>query len=1024
MRVELLGPVRVVTAVGELVVTARRDRIVLAVLALHVGEAVATPRLIEALWDGDPPRRARNLVHGCIGRLRGQLAGAGAGGEVIATEPAGYRLRVDREAVDLFAFRRLGKAARAAAAAGDGVAASRQFRAALGLWRGPALAGVDSQAVQPTAFALEDERVALLEECLQVELGLGHARQLIGELTELARQHPYREAVHGALMLALYQAGRQAEALAAYRRVRQRIRDELGTEPGRDLQDLHRAILNREPRLGTAPAPPPRGGGPPQARPRELPPAVTAFTGRHDALKTLAGALPGGEAAVPAPLTVLVITGSAGVGKTTLAVHWAHRVAGDYPDGQLCVDLRGHAAGPALSPIGALGLVLRSLGVPPAEIPSEVAPAVARYRSLMAGRRVLVLLDNAASADQVRPLLPGSAGNLVLVTSRHRLPGLVARDGARQLALDVFSSEEARALLTRVLGAERVEAEPAAAAALAAACAHLPLALRVAAASLLDSPRRTIGSYVTDLVAGDRLGALQADGDQGSAVRAALEVSYLAIPTAAQRMFRRLGLAPVPDLTAPAAAAIAGMSLDEARSALRQLTAANLLDEQPAGRYRFHDLLRLYARQLAEAEDGQEESGAAVGRLLTWYLRGADAAARLLHAELLRLPLPATDAAAAVELASFGEALAWLEAERSNLVAAVAHSAEHRLRPPAWLLADRLRGYFSHRRHISDWRTVAEAGLAAANRDGDRQARAAAHFHLAHLHQCLSRFQDALEHYTTAVDLAGQAGWPACGVAALTNLGNIYRDLGQLEKSVDHHRRALATNQDRGDLGAQLVNRINLGAVERQRGRLRTATGHLHRALRLSRRPGYQHGAAAASSALAETYHDLCRLDAAAVHFARALALYREVGDRAGTAAALSGLAAVELDAGRHAEARRLARESAGLADEIGDRRWSAAAYHTLGRVCLRLGEAAQAIEHHQAALTLARQAGVRSVEISALLGIAAVHQRSGEDATASRYAEHSLELARSTGFRLLEGQASTLLSEIHGGRPDRSAAG
>jgi transcriptional regulator with XRE-family HTH domain len=495
------------------------------------------------------------------------------------------------------------------------------------------------------------------------------------------------------------------------------------TEP--ELMDLRMAAASGKP--GGAPAP----AVAPAVAPAQLPAHRAEFTGRERCLSELDELLPVDPAAPPRPVAISAITGMAAVGKTALAVHWAHRVAGRFPDGQLYVDLRGYAPGPPLSPIQALKQLLGGLGLAVDKMPVEVELAAGLYRSLMSGRRMLVVLDNALDPDHVRQLLPGSPGCVVLVTSRDGLAGLVASHGARRLSLDVLLADEAVALLARVLGEERVAAQPTAAAELAALCGCLPLALRIAAANLACHPGQPIAAIVGELRAGDPLGELAARGDPQTAVRSAFDLSYRRLPSDAQRLFRLLSLVPVAEVTVPAAAALAADRADRLRRPLEALVGAHMVEQRGPGRFGFHDLLRRYARERVERDDGDRAATDAVERLMDWYLRTADAAAKLVYPHLLRLPLPEADGGTPV--ASFADAAGasdWLDTERSNLVATVQYAASHGPRATGWLLADTLRGYFLLRRHTVDWLTVAEAAVAAATRDGNLRARAAAQLNL------------------------------------------------------------------------------------------------------------------------------------------------------------------------------------------------------------------------------------------------------------------------------------------------------
>lgn len=514
VRFLVLGPVRVGLGGSVFGISATRERILLAMLLLQEGRVVSQDLLQDAIWGDSPPKDARNQVHRCMSRLRGRLARTGADSGVLATDADGYRVVASAANLDLLEFRRLRDDAKRAAARGDTSEAAVQYRAALELWRGPACVGVDSDPVRHAADTLDAERVQTLEECAWAELDKGDqkAGELIPELAEVVRQHPYRERLYAALMLAHYRAGRQADALAVYRRLRDVLHDELGTEPGSGVRQLHHAILCQDPAL-SQPAPvgeQSRGSdlsrSVPGTRfaptlptaPRELPGQAPGFVGRDSALKALDEINERGDQ--PGTTTIAAIVGPSGMGKTALAVHWAHLVSDDFPDGQLYINMRGYSTGTPLRPVEALGGLLRSLGAPPERIPAVQEDAARLYRSYLADRRMLVVLDNACSADQIRPLLPGSSGCVVVVTSRDRLMGLVARDGARRIALDVLTPEDAKGLLTYLLGADVVRAEPRAADVLARECDYLPLALRLAAASITDHPDPpSISAYITEL---------------------------------------------------------------------------------------------------------------------------------------------------------------------------------------------------------------------------------------------------------------------------------------------------------------------------------------------------------------------------------------------------------------------------------------------------------------------------------------------------------------------------------------------
>lgn len=762
-------------------------------------------------------------------------------------------------------------------------------------------------------------------------------------------------------------------------------------EAARSLRQLHAEALAEHAAI-------PR---PPHAEaltvPAMLPAAVADFTGRVAQLRWLREVT---EGAPPAAVVITAIVGTAGVGKTALAVHFGHQVRNRFPDGQLYLNLRGFGPGRPVLPGQALEALLYALGVPADAVPTDVDQAVGLYRSVLSGRRVLVVLDNAHRADQVRPLLPGAPGCQVLVTSRDRLGGLIAHDGARRLTLDVLTADEAGELLARIVGHHRVAAEPHAAAELAEVCARLPLAVRIAAANLLDQPRRPIAAYTEQLRAVDPLTALAVDGDEQGVVRAAFESSYTRLSLDAQRMFRRLGLLPGLDVTASAAAELAGVDRGGAAKLLDELAAAHLVDEPVPGRFACHDLLRRYAAARLDTDDTPAEREAAAGRLYDWYVRQVDGAAELLYPGLVRLPESLS------EPPDPDVSLAWLDNERANLVAAIVHAARHGPRRMAWLLADAMRGYFCLRLYSADWLSVARAALTAAHLDAQPRAAAAAHLSLANLYLYQSNYDQAGDHGREALTLARRSGWRQGEAAILDNLGTVCWQAGLLEQAAGYYARALEINRQIGWRLGQANNLSNLGLVHRDSGQLASAVDHFTAALELDRQAETHNGEAVTLSNLGETYHAQGRLDQAHDQLTRAVALCRELGDRGGEANALHRLAAVDLDAGRDAAALTQAVDAVALAVEIDDPRVHADALIVLATVEHRRGWHAEAAEHLDRARQLAKESENRVPEATAMIGLAAVlHEAS--------YAEQARELAAAAGYRLLEAQALATLADL-----------
>ncbi|MEO3855469.1 tetratricopeptide repeat protein [Acrocarpospora sp. B8E8] len=763
------------------------------------------------------------------------------------------------------------------------------------------------------------------------------------------------------------------------------------------------------------PAPAPTrepAGERPWPRVAQLPPPAGVFVGRAEQLARLDALRPAGRR-LPAPVTATIV-GAAGVGKTALAVHWAHRAAAHFPDGQLYANLRGHSAESSVAPEYALAGFLRSLEVPAEQIPRDLDELAAMYRSLTSGRRILVLLDDAGTPGQVRPLLPASG--LALITSRDELRGLVALNGAHPVVLAPLPAAESLVLLGRVLGRDRVEADPGAAGELAGLCAHLPLALRIAAADLTTHPELTIRTAVSRLAA-DRLNHLEIAGDPSAAVRVSFDLSLDAQPPPVQRVFRLMGTAPGGDISIPALAALAGISTGEAAEATTLLAGAHLVDRSPTGRSAMHDLLRAYAVERAAREDGAAGTRAALTRLYDHLLGLADAAADMLYPEVLRLPRPASGSRHEFEDGfEDGKAAAdWLEAERENLVAAVIRAAVDGPPHVAWTLTAALRGYFSMRMLAVDWSACAEAALAAALASGECRPAAVLELGLAWLHVRHSREKEAIDHYTKALEFAEEAGWVDCQAATLGALASVHFYSGRLDQAADGYARSLRANEEAGNVGGQAVQSSNLGQVCYELGRTAEAAHHLARALELYRRIGSRSGESHALSDLGAVYRVAGDFRLAESHLDQACALEREVGDRLGESESLHRLAAVHCDTGRLPRAHELAQEAISVAQEIGHLRLQVRARTVLGTVQFHLGDHRQAFYTDLETLRIARDAGERVPEITALIGLArARHRLGGMDDQSLDYATAALALARGTGHRVLAAQAMTAASEIH----------
>ena len=664
MELGVLGPVEVRAGGRVLDSGHARRRAVLAVLLLDLGRVVPMEALIDRVWGEEPPASVLSTLYGYVSRLRSVIAGAPDRRATLSRRPGGYLLQANAEQLDLRRFHRLA----AEAAGADDRRGAVLLRQALGLWRGPALADVRSPWLNVMRDTLEAARLAALADLSDIRLRQGEHGALVGELTGQAAARLGDERLIAQLMLALYRSGRQAEALHWFERTRQHLASEIGVDPGTSLRALHQQILRADPVLTAAGGVAVRQG----PVPRQLPPGVPAFTGRAAGLADLDAAGAAGKDAVP---VIVTVSGTAGAGKTALAARWARQSVSRFPDGQLYADLRGF--GPADAPATAtetIGGFLDALGIAPERVPLGQDEQAALYRGLLASRQMLIVLDNARDEQQVRPLLPDSPRSLVLVTSRNRLTGLAAADGARLVTLDVLPPGEAVHLLTARLGhhaAADPAADPAAIAEIAALCAGLPAALAAAAARAAAQPNLPLTALATELRdAADRLDALDS-GDPATSVRTLFSWSYQQLSPGAARMFRLLNVHPGPDITVHAAASTVGVDQAGARRTLRELTRAHLVSEHLPGRYTLHGLLRAYAADQARAHDSQPERAAAASRLLDHYLHTAVRGARLLDPVHGPVELAAPAPGVTPEpLADTRQARAWFQAEQRVLAAA------------------------------------------------------------------------------------------------------------------------------------------------------------------------------------------------------------------------------------------------------------------------------------------------------------------------------------------------------------------
>ena len=1027
----LLGPMQVRAGGTVMPVLPGKQRALLAALLLRANRRVSLDELVEAIWGPEPPAAAFGTLRDYVKELRKSLQGIA--GPRISTMAGGYQIRVDTAELDIFRFEALRHSARSAAARGSWEQATAELGLALSLWRGAPLADVPSESLALREVPrLTELYLHALESRIEADLQLGRQGEVVADLRHVITEHPLRERLHALLMLALYRDGRQAEALAAYQQARRVLIDEVGAEPGLALRQLEQQILREDPALAAQPPTDRQAlGHPDRAKaqpadsvvPRQLPAAVSNFTGRAAELGALRAQL---AQAAGDGLAVIItaIAGTAGVGKTALAVHVAHQTADQFPDGQLYVNLRGYDPAEPMSPPDAIGGFLRALGVAGHDIAADAAERAAQYRSLLAGRRILLLLDNAKSAEQVRPLLPGAPGTVVLVTSRDSLAGLVARDGAWRLELDRLPGAEASSLLRALVGA-RGDAEPEMVEALAIQCSRLPLALRIAAELVVSRPASSLADLVTELNDQTRrLELLNAVDDEQSAVRAVFSWSYRHLKPDAARTFRFLGLHPGADFDCGGVAALTAKTAGQARAALEDLAQAHLVHTVTAGRYEMHDLLRAYAAELAVSQEPQADRDSAMTCLFDYYLYRASAAVQFLFpaSESGTAPGPA----AYMDGAQFADppaARAWLDDERANLVTIAAHTADSGSPMDTPRLAASLFRYLEGGGHYAETSAICEYARRAAHRSGDKVAEAEAYNNGTVVDLRQGRYPEAAFKLGQALELYRRVGDHVGQARALGNLGIVAMLQGGYERAGDYQQQALDLYQQAGNQAGEMRTLTNMGSIDLRQGRYPQATQRFQRTLDLSRQLGSQTSEGYSLASLGIVGLRQGEAEEASGKLELALSIFREISDPTGEAFALSGLGAADRRQGRYQQARRRHEQGMALCREHGDQPGEAEALNSIGELLLATGDPDKARLHHESALALASRVGDKYELARAHNGLAETCSAAGNQALALHHWRQALGFYTDLGAPEAS-QISATLDVLPNARPALNSGG
>ncbi|MFI0907149.1 BTAD domain-containing putative transcriptional regulator [Streptomyces sioyaensis] len=952
LRFTVLGPVRAWRGATPLAAGSPQQRALLAALLLRGGRTATAPELVDALWGDEPPHAALAALRTYASRLRKAL---GDDSDALVSESGGYAIRpVNGRPLDLDHDHAEQYAAEAekAKASGDRTRARELLDKALALWDGEPLAGLAGPYAETQRTRLEEWRLSLTETRLELDLEAGYHAEAVSELTALTAAHPLRERLRELLMLALYRSGRQAEALAVYADTRRLLADELGVDPCASLSDLQQRILRADTDLDAPPVVIEGPDAPDQVvvRPQQLPASVADFTGRSAFVTELGQQLATAEGSV---MAVSALTGIGGVGKTTLAVHVAHAAREHFPDGQLYVDLQGAGHTPS-EPEAVLGAFLRALGTPDSAIPDGLEERSALYRSTLAGRRVLALLDNARDAAQVRPLLPGAEGCAALITGRARMIDLA---GAHLIDLDVMSPEEALTLFTRIVGEERVTSERQAAMAVVGACGFLPLAIRIAASRLAARRTWTVSTLASKLAdERRRLDELRA-GDL--AVKATFELGYGQLEPHQARAFRLIGLADGPDISLAAAAALLDLDIESAEVQVESLVDASLLESAAPGRYRFHDLVRLYARACAERDEHPPtERAAALSRLLDFYLATA---ARMYalerpgdrlvdHMEPTRHP--------GLTFSDRATALSWLFSEAGCILACAQQSkGAGSLRRAVDLLL-LTRDLAESGADALQYEQANTALLASAREAEDQHAEARIHTALTNVHTLAGRLDEAEEHAQSAMLLGLAAEDPFSSSYAPNDRGIIATTQQRYGDAEAYLTQALSAFRDDCNKQSEASALCNLSRVHLKTGRMDSAIRLAQEGIAIYRQLGAQRRLANGMYALGLAYTHANRLDEATDQLTKALAIFQDSRQRFWVGMTHFRLAEVYLADHRPTQAAISAEQALTALRGVGGEWWRANVLTLLGRTLNEVGHSGRARACWQDALSIYERLG------------------------------------------------------------------
>ncbi len=995
-----LGPVELWSSGERRDLGSARARSLLVMLLLTPRTMLPTETLIDRLWDTRPPAKARETLSVYIARLRASLRQA-VGDEVrlLGGAQGGYLLEVDPEAIDVHRFRRLRRQAAALRGSGDYDDAAGLLHQADALWRGQALAGIRGDWVTRMRDVLEEERRAAIIERIECELELGRHADLIGELCHLLTRYPFDETLVARQMTALYRTGRQADALSLYRETRSRLIEEQGTEPGTTLSDLHLRILSGDAGLAISPAGR-RGIQVPIAEPEPL--EVAEFVGRDDELSLLTTQTGDSPA-------IAVIEGMPGVGKTTLAVRAARMLAGQYPDGLLHLNLHSHdPQSPSLHPAEALRQLLSMLSVPAEQIPKTLDERSALWRAHLSRRRVVVILDDAAGHDQIRPLLPAAGQCLILITTRRRLPGLA---GARTVTLDVLSTNEAVSLFRRVVGDGRaLDAEQVAAA--VALCGRLPLAIQVVAGRFAQAGQPGLHDLIEEWSRSP--GWLAGTGTATAEVITAFELSYRALEPDHQRFLRRLGASPCATHSPLAAAALAGCAVGQAEAAIAVLLDCHLLRQAPDGYFLLHDLVRGYAAARARRDDSEAELKQAVSGLLEYYLHMADQADRFLYPLRRRGDAQVDSGSAGSPVFDTRESAAgWLEAEWRNIVQAASYAGRHEWKRECADLSYLLAEFLKIRPYWDEAITVHDLALQSSRYLADQARIARASLALSEVRQHTGRHETAIELAEEAAAIYRSLGDTRGEAESLDQIGLAHQRTARSREALAYFQQAQILYQAAEDPRGVADTLSHSGIACWHLGRYREANDHLDKALSLYRAVPDRRGEAKVLNNLGRVHVYNGQYEKALDIYQQSLQIFEEIDGPQNQAILWQAIGGVHCFSGRFEEALSACRRALKIYRDIGDLPDEADALNDIGYMYQKLAYYDEALIHHQKAQAIARDIGDPSQQLIALRMIADIHRGSGRPDEALDNYSSALKLAREIGNPYEEGKILEGMAEL-----------